>query len=638
MKYGYARCAGITPDLRVADIDFNVEQIINYMGECDKKGVYAAVFPELCITGYTCGDLFFQKTLLEGAIDGLIRLVETSRELCTVFIVGLPYVFKDKLYNVAAVIYDGEILGFVPKTYIPNYNEFYEKRYFESAFEGIEYADVRGIEVPFGTDIIFTPNGYESASFAVEICEDLWAAVPPSSYHALAGADIIFNPSAGNEITGKADYRRSLVANQSARLISGYVYACAGEGESTTDVVYSGHKLICENGRILAESKLFGENIVASDIDTGLLETERRRNTTFSSDTDGYVYISFDYTAALNEDLMRFIAPHPFVPSSDSQREKRCKEIIQIQAAGLKKRLLHVGAKSVTIGVSGGLDSTHALLVTVEAFKSAGLDPKGIITVTMPCFGTSERTHSNALKLCEALGTTFLEVNIGDAVMQHFKDIGHSADIHDLTYENSQARERTQVLMDLASRYKGFVIGTGDLSELALGFATYNGDHMSMYNVNCSIPKTLIRYLIKYFADIGRKELKEVLYDILDTPVSPELLPPDKTGFISQVTEDIVGPYELHDFFLYSMMRLGFEPEKIYYIANIAFKDKYDGKTIFKWLRSFYSRFFAQQYKRSAVPDGPKVGSVSLSPRGDWRMPSDASVKLWLSRLDDIIV
>lgn len=637
MKYGFARCAGVTPDIRVADISHNISEIIKYMKECGKKGVFAAVFPELCITGYTCGDLFFQKTLLEEAADGLLKLLEESREICTVFIVGLPFVFADKLYNTAAVFCEGRLLGMIPKTYIPNYNEFYEKRYFESALPDIETADIRGIKAPFGTKLIFVPEGYEAASFAVEICEDLWAAIPPSSHHALAGASIILNPSAGNEITGKADYRRELVKNQSARLISGYVYTCAGEGESTTDVVYSGHKLICENGRILEEAGPFGENIAICDIDTGLIDTERRRNTTFSPKRDGYRYIDFPCVAAINDDLMRFVDPHPFVPSGDERREARCREIIGIQAAGLKKRLLHVGAKNVVIGVSGGLDSTHALLVCAEAFRLAGLDTRGIITVTMPCFGTSERTHRNALDLCKALGTEFLEINIGDAVRQHFKDIGHSEDIHDLTYENSQARERTQVLMDLASRYKGFVIGTGDLSELALGFATYNGDHMSMYNVNCSIPKTLIRYLIKYFADTGDDRLREVLYDILDTPVSPELLPPDKSGVISQVTEDIVGPYELHDFFLYCMMRMGYEPEKIYFAAKTAFKDKYDKKTILRWLRSFYSRFFAQQYKRSAVPDGPKVGSVSLSPRGDWRMPSDACADLWLSRLDEIV-
>lgn len=638
MKFGYLRCAAVCPKVKVADVCYNVEKIIEKMEEADKSGVFGAVFPEMCITGYTCGDLFLQRTLLEGALDGLFEIKEKSLGMTPVFVVGLPLAFLGKLYNAAAVVYDGKILGIVPKTYIPNYNEFYEKRYFESAPAENLTIDIRGEEVPFGTKLIFMPEGFDEGAFAVEICEDLWAALPPSSYHTLAGAAVIFNPSAGNEITGKAAYRRELVKNQSARLIAGYVYSCAGEGESTTDVVYSGHRLICENGRLLGESGLFdGGGMTVCDIDCGLLDTERRRNTTFATDVKGYKYVKFPYVWAENDELLREIDPMPFVPHNEDKRKERCGEIIAVQAMGLKKRLLHVGVKDVVIGVSGGLDSTHALLIAAEAFRLAGLDVKGIHTVTMPCFGTSERTHNNALGLCEVLGTSFEEIKIGDAVKQHFKDIGHDESIHDLTYENSQARERTQVLMDLASRYGGFVIGTGDLSELALGFATYNGDHMSMYNVNCSIPKTLIRYLIKYFADFGEGRLKEILYDILDTPVSPELLPPDEGGSISQVTEDIVGPYELHDFFLYCMMRLGFSPQKIYYLAGVAFGEKYDGETILKWLKKFYSRFFAQQYKRSAVPDGPKVGSVSLSPRGDWRMPSDACVKLWIDDLEKIV-
>ncbi|MCC8014557.1 MAG: NAD(+) synthase [Eubacterium sp.] len=639
MKFGYVRCAALCPEVKVAEVYYNVEKITELMEEADRKGVFGAVFPEMCITGYSCGDLFLQKTLLEGAVDGLFEIKEKSRGMTPVFVVGLPLSVLGKLYNTAAVIYDGEILGIVPKTFIPNYNEFYEKRYFETAPKENTVIDLRGEKVPFGTRLVFMPEGFEEGAFAVEICEDLWACVPPSSYHALAGASVIFNPSAGNEITGKAAYRRDLVKNQSARLIAGYVYSCAGEGESTTDVVYSGHRLICENGRLLAESRLFdSDNMTVCDLDLGLIDCERRRNTSFETSREGYEYITFPYIWAENNDLLREIDPAPFVPSDEDKREERCREIIAVQAAGLKKRLLHVGVKDVVIGVSGGLDSTHALLIAAEAFRLAGLDVKGIHTVSMPCFGTSERTRSNATGLCEVLGTSFEEIKIADAVRQHFKDIGHNEAVHDLTYENSQARERTQVLMDLASRYGGFVIGTGDLSELALGFATYNGDHMSMYNVNCSIPKTLIRYLIKYFADFGGGRLKEILYDILDTPVSPELLPPDEAGAISQVTEDIVGPYELHDFFLYCMMRTGFPPEKIFYLANAAFKGKYDEKTILKWLKKFYYRFFAQQYKRSAVPDGPKVGSVSLSPRGDWRMPSDACVKLWISSLEKIIV
>ncbi len=639
MNYGYLRCGAASPEVKVGNTEYNADNIIKIAKEAEKKGVMALVFPELSITGYTCGDLFLQSTLLKGALKGLERIMSECADISSLIVVGLPYVYKNKLYNTAAVIYGGKILGLVPKTYIPNYNEFYEKRYFEKAFEETVTAEILGEKVPFGTKLLFSPDGFDSVCFAAEICEDLWAAIPPSSYHALAGANIILNPSAGNEITGKAEYRRSLVKNQSARLISGYVYACAGNGESTTDVVYSGHSMICENGRLLNESKLFESGLCISDIDTDLINTERQRNTSFHNEQRGYEVIKYPFIAPVNDDLLRFVDPMPFVPGDEEKREERCREIISIQAMGLKKRLTHIGVGNVVIGVSGGLDSTHALLICVEAFRLAGLDPKGIITVTMPCFGTSERTHKNAKLLCDALGTSFKEINIKDAVTGHFRDIGHDKSVCDLTYENSQARERTQVLMDLASRYNGFVVGTGDLSELALGFATYNGDHMSMYGVNCSIPKTLIRYLIKYFADFsGSKKLGEVLYDILDTPVSPELLPPDKTGKISQVTEDIVGPYELHDFFLYNMMRLGFSPDKIFRLACIAYEGKYSKETILGWLRKFCTRFFSQQYKRSAIPDGPKVGSVSLSPRGDWRMPSDACCDLWLASLEKIIL
>ena len=470
----------------------------------------------------------------------------------------------------------------------------------------------------------------------MEICEDVWSPIPPSCYHAQAGAVIIANLSAGNEITGKASYRRALVQNQSARLICGYIYACAGQGESTTDVVFSGHNLICENGIILKEGKRFKNGIIYADIDVDRLISERRRNTSFETRTEGYTTVEFDFHPN-NGDLDRYIDPHPFVPADSACREERCREIMDIQALGLKKRIEHIGAKNVVIGISGGLDSTLALIITSRAFELAGLDKKGIITVTMPCFGTTERTHSNAVTLCRALGTTFMEVNIAPAVMQHFSDIGQNPDEHNLTYENSQARERTQVLMDLAGKYNGFVVGTGDLSESALGWATYNGDHMSMYGVNCSIPKTLVKYLIKYAADYTENEvLKYVLEDILDTPVSPELLPPDENGNIAQITEDVVGPYELHDFFLYNMMRLAFPPEKIYFLAKAAFKGKYDNETILKWLKNFYRRFFILQFKRSCMPDGPKVGSVSLSPRGDWRMPSDADVSAFIKRLDNL--
>jgi len=549
---------------------------------------------------------------------------------------GLPLEYNSKLYNCAVFIYKGSLLGIVPKTFLPNYNEFYEKRWFASAPEQTCYIDILGQRVPFGTKLLFRARDYEHIVIGCEICEDLWSPVPPSCYHALAGATIIVNPSAGNEITGKADYRRGLVQNQSARLIAGYIYACAGEGESTTDVVFSGHSLICENGIILSESKLFENDLVYGDIDVDSLVSERRKNTTFTVNSEGYTFIDFDFTPN-NGEVNRYVDPHPFVPSDSTRREERCKEIMDIQALGLKKRLVHIGTKNVVIGISGGLDSTLALIITSRAFELAGLDKKGIITVTMPCFGTTKRTHDNAVTLCNALGTTFKEVNIAPAVELHYRDIGHNQDIHDLTYENCQARERTQVLMDLAGKYNGFVVGTGDLSELALGWATYNGDHMSMYGVNCSIPKTLVKYLIKYTADYTENTvLKEVLEDILDTPVSPELLPPDENGNISQITEDVVGPYELHDFFLYNMMRRAFPPEKIFFLAKTAFKDKYNNDTILKWLKNFYGRFFSQQFKRSCIPDGPKVGSVSLSPRGDWRMPSDASSDEFIARINNL--
>ena len=493
-----------------------------------------------------------------------------------------------------------------------------------------------GEEVPFGTNVVIRSDNMPEFTLGVEICEDLWSVIPPSLNHALAGATIIANPSAGNEITGKDLYRRGLVESQSARIIGGYVYACAGEGESTTDVVYSGHNLICENGITLKESQRFKNSIIYGDIDVYKITSERQKNTSFRTDDGDYTIVNIDFKPNKG-DIDRFVDPAPFVPKDLKKRAKRCEEIINIQALGLKKRIEHIGCKNVVIGISGGLDSTQALIVTARAFELAGLDKKGIIAVTMPCFGTTDRTYNNAVNLVNNLGATLIEVNIKKAVMQHFEDIGHNADIHDLTYENSQARERTMILMNMASKYKGFVVGTGDLSELALGWATYNGDHMSMYGVNCSIPKTLIKYLIGYVADTTiDNDLREILVDILDTPVSPELLPPDENGEIAQITEDVVGPYELHDFFLYNMMRLSFEPDKIFYLAQIAFKDKYDKATLYKWLRNFYWRFFSQQFKRSCLPDGPKVGSVSLSPRGDWRMPSDASVNVWMEIMEKI--
>ena len=636
MKFGFFKTAAASCDVKVGDCHFNRNSILSAISRANAEGAELLVLPELCITGYTCGDLFAQSALLNSALKTLAYIKEVSLTVNMIIAVGLPLETDCKLYNCAAVIYKGSVLGIIPKTYLPNYNEFYEKRWFTPAPSNTKYIDILGQSVPFGTKLLFKARDYEHIVIGCEICEDVWAPVPPSCSHALAGATIIANLSAGNEITGKAAYRKSLVQNQSARLIAGYIYACAGEGESTTDVVFSGHNLICENGIVLAESRRFENEIIFADIDADRLVSERRKNTTFTADTDDYTVISFDFVPN-NAAVKRFVDPHPFVPSNDEERESRCREIMDIQALGLKKRLVHVGAKNVVIGISGGLDSTLALIITARAFELAGLDKKGIITVTMPCFGTTERTHSNAVTLCNALGTTFMEVNIAPAVERHFADIGQNPDTHDLTYENCQARERTQVLMDLAGKYNGFVIGTGDLSELALGWATYNGDHMSMYGVNCSIPKTLVKYLIKYTADYtDNAVLKEVLLDVLDTPVSPELLPPDENGNIAQITEDVVGPYELHDFFLYNMMRQAFPPEKIFFLAKMAFKDKYDNATLLKWLRNFYWRFFSQQFKRSCIPDGPKVGSVSLSPRGDWRMPSDASAADFIKRIENL--
>lgn len=636
MKYGFIRTAAATPDIKVCDCPFNTKNIIEDINTAAKNNAEVIVFPELSITGYTCGDLFSQRSLINSALKGLEDIKLSSEKFNTVIVVGLPYNYMGKLYNCAAVIYKGHILALIAKSFMPNYNEFYEKRWFEEALNETVFIDLLGEKVPFGTRIIVQAENMPEFSLAVEICEDLWSVIPPSSSHCLAGASIIANPSAGNEITGKASYRLSLVNSQSARTISAYVYACAGQGESTTDVVFSGHNIISENGTALSVSERFKNGIVYADTDLYKIAAERQKNTSFRLNTQGYTFVNFNFEQ--NEyQVERFFDPHPFVPNDRQAREKRCDEILTIQALGLKKRIEHIGTKNVIIGISGGLDSTQALIVASKAFEMAGLDKKGIICVTMPCFGTTDRTYNNAVELTKALGATLVEVNIKDAVMQHFKDIKHDDNIKDLTYENSQARERTQVLMDMASKYRGFVVGTGDLSELALGWATYNGDHMSMYGVNNSIPKTLIKYLIQYFADTAVDDkLKDILYDILDTPVSPELLPPDKDGNIAQITEDVVGPYELHDFFLYNMMRLSYEPEKIFYIANIAFKDKYDKKTIYKWLRNYYWRFFSQQFKRSCLPDGPKVGSVSLSPRGDWRMPSDASSKIWLSQLDQI--
>ena len=650
MKHGFIKVAAVTPDVRVADCEFNKAKIIEAMKECAAKQVKIAVFPELCLTGYTCGDLFLQDVLLREAKEALNDIVEAGKELNMLVLVGLPLMHHGNLYNVAAASFGGRLLGIIPKKNIPSYAEFYEGRHFSQGLEGYDlfsWLQSGGelVTVPFGTNILLECVGMPELKIAVEICEDIWVPEPPSIRHALAGATVICNLSASNETTGKEGYRRELVKGQSARLICGYVYATAGEGESTTDLVFGGQSMIAENGSILAEAKRFSNGMVISELDINKLANERRRMTGFEgSFGENYYLAAFPWELpkdgqipALPEiNLTRSFERLPFVPGVKVDRDKRCEEITSIQAMGLKKRLAHTGCKGAVIGVSGGLDSTLALLVTCKAFDLLGLPREQILAVTMPCFGTTDRTYQNAVDLAKELHVTLREIPVREAVTQHFKDIGQDMDCHDVTYENGQARERTQVLMDLANQTGGLVIGTGDMSELALGWATYNGDHMSMYGVNCSVPKTLVRYLVLYFAETAESpELADVLFDVLDTPVSPELLPPEH-GEIAQKTEDIVGPYELHDFFLYYVMRYGFEPGKIYRLACLAFAGEYEKETIYRWLVSFYKRFFAQQYKRSCIPDGPKVGSVALSPRGDWRMPSDASVHIWLKELEKI--
>ena len=639
--YGFVRCASAVPKLRVADCKYNTGEIIKLISAAAQKDVELLVFPELCITGYTCSDLFFQSSLLTAAEESLSAIAEASRGKNIVAVVGLPINIGNSLYNCSVAIYDGDILGAVPKTYIPNYGEYYEKRWFKSG-KGLKGGiALCGQSVPIGCNLLFAAEGIENFTFGIEICEDLWAAIPPSSRLALAGAAIIVNTSASNELATKNEYRTSLVANQSARCICGYVYSSAGIGESTQDMVFSGHSLICENGSLLIEGDRFSldSSLIMADIDTELLVNDRRKNTSFSegSSFDPEI-ISFGMYERNKDDLERFIRPQPFVPGDDRELNSRCSDIFNIQAAGLVKRISHTKAKSLVIGISGGLDSTLALLVAVKACDYLDMGRKSVIGVTMPGFGTTDRTYNNAISLMGALGVTIREIPIAKATTQHFSDIGHDPDVHDVTYENSQARERTQILMDLANKENGLVVGTGDLSELALGWATYNGDHMSMYGVNSGVPKTLVRMLIKWTVRFGSLDsiTTKILKDILDTPVSPELLPPDENDNINQKTEDIVGPYELHDFFLYYVVRCGFTPAKIYFLAKNAFSGVYDETTILKWLKNFYRRFFAQQFKRSCLPDGPKVGTISLSPRGDWRMPSDASARLWLEELEKL--
>ena len=646
MQNGFIKVAAAIPSVKVADCSYNVQQIESLIAMAEGKGVEVIVFPELCITGYTCQDLFKQTLLLEQAETSVLMLLDFTRKLDIISIVGVPVVVGDLLLNCAAVIQKGDLLGLVPKTYLPNYSEFYEKRWFASS------QDLQPSEIRFaGNKIVVTPQPTlfrtcDGAMFGVEICEDVWAPVPPSCNLALSGADIIFNLSASDELIGKHDYLKGLLAQQSARMISGYVYSGCGFGESTQDVVYGGNAIAYENGRLLAESERFAidSQLIITQIDVEKIRNERRTNSTYINAQRGHDSRIVNAHTVMPRDfeLIRDVDPHPFIPKTDDM-EKSCDEIFSIQVAGLAKRLVHTGCKTVVVGISGGLDSTLALLVCVRTFDKLQLSRKGIVGVTMPGFGTTDRTYNNAVNLMKSLGITLREISIADAVKQHFNDIGHDINVHDVTYENSQARERTQILMDLSNQLGALVIGTGDLSELALGWATYNGDHMSMYGVNAGVPKTLIKYLVKFVAmseDID--ETRSILLDIIDTPISPELIPADEAGNITQKTEDLVGPYELHDFFLYHIIRFGYRPSKIFMLARKAFDGSnpeapfYDDETIKKWLTIFLRRFFNQQFKRSCLPDGPKVGSVSLSPRGDWRMPSDASSALWLKECEQI--
>lgn len=641
MNYGFVKVAAAVPRVKIADCKFNSERLEGLITIAEGKGVQILTFPEMCITGYTCGDLFAQQLLLEQAEMALIQILNSTRQLDIISILGMPVVVNSTVINAAVVIQKGKILGVVPKTYLPNYKEFYEQRWFTSALQVSENS-VRlcGQIVPMGNNLLFETA---ETTFGIEICEDLWATVPPSSSLALQGAEIIFNLSADDEGIGKHNYLCSLISQQSARCISGYVFSSSGFGESTTDVVFAGNGLIYENGYLLARSERFclEEQLIINEIDVECIRAERRVNTTFAANKANCpgkeaIRISTEFVNSKDLNLTRTFNPHPFVPQG-SELNSRCEEIFSIQIAGLAQRLLHTGAKTAVIGISGGLDSTLALLVCVKTFDKLGLSRKDILGITMPGFGTTDRTYHNAIDLMNSLGVSIREISIREACIQHFKDIGHDLNIHDVTYENSQARERTQILMDIANQTWGMVIGTGDLSELALGWATYNGDHMSMYGVNAGIPKTLVKHLVQWVAENGMDEAsKATLLDIVDTPISPELIPADENGEIKQKTEDLVGPYELHDFFLYYFLRFGFRPSKIYFLAQTAFSGVYDDETIKKWLQTFFRRFFNQQFKRSCLPDGPKVGSISISPRGDWRMPSDASSAAWLKEIAEL--
>ncbi|MCI8331650.1 MAG: NAD(+) synthase [Clostridiales bacterium] len=635
MKNGFIKIAAMSPSLQVADCPGNAAAMIQAIERYAAEGVHVLTFPELSITGYTCSDLFLQKTLLEGALQALLAIASATKDKEILVAVGLPLCHQDKLYNCAAVLFGGEILGFVPKQHIPNYSEFYEARHFTGWRGENQTISIGPKTYPIGTKQLFSCPDVEGFTVAYEICEDGWVPASPSELHAAAGASIICNLSASDEVIGKADYRRNLIKMKSGVCCCAYVYADAGNGESTTDMVFSGHNLICENGSLLAESNPFGSGEVITEVDVQRITAERRRMNTFAAnDRSGYLVHSLSF-AVRETKLTRPCAKTPFVPHNHAQKNERCRTILEMQAHGLAKRLRHIGKAGAVLGISGGLDSCLALLVCVEAMKILQRPFTDICAVTMPCFGTTRRTRTNAERLCEQLGVSFRCVDISASVRSHFADIGQQEDVHDVAYENAQARERTQVLMDLANQRGDIVIGTGDLSELALGFATYNGDHMSMYGVNSSIPKTLVRHLVAYYAEMAESTLSSILLDILATPVSPELIPPSN-GEIAQVTEEIVGPYELHDFFLYYMIRFGFTPAKIYRLAKYAFGDEYNEQVIQKWLKIFMARFFAQQFKRSCLPDGPKVGTVTLSPRGDFRMPSDAVGRLWLAEIDSL--
>ncbi len=640
MKDGFVKAAAITPVIKLGDCAYNADEIIRLIREAEAQHIRIACFPELCITGYTCGDLFLQDVLLESAKEQMIRIAKATEGLDVFAVVSLPLQVGTKIYICGVAVQNGRILGIVPKHFLPTYGEYYESRHFQAGAWNVRQINIGGEEVPFGMKLLFDNEEMQGLSIGIEICEDLWMPQPPSGSHVLAGATLILNLSASDELAGKRAYRRGLVSNQSARLVCGYVYADAGEGESTTDLCFSGHNLIAENGTLLAQSELFSNGMTVSEIDIGKLINERRRMTSYATGGADYTHVNFSFKHSSPDEeteLTRHFWRNPFVPEDENEKRAALNQVISIQAHGLMSRLRAIGCKSAVLGLSGGLDSTLALLVTVEAFKGLGLDTHGITAITMPCFGTSKRTYNNALILAEELGTELIEINIKDAVLGHFRDIGQDPEKVDVTFENAQARERTQILMDMANKNNGIVIGTGDLSELALGFATYNGDHMSMYGVNASVPKTLVRELVRFLAlKSDSIRLRDTLLDVLDTPVSPELLPATAEGDTSQITEDIVGPYELHDFFLFYLIRYGFRPRKIFRIAHYAFSGAYDDATIIGWMRIFYKRFFAQQFKRSCLPDGPKVGSVALSPRGDWRMPSDIRATAWMAEIDEL--